>query len=209
MSTKRRRPVQAKRRMSVKNILVMAACMALVAVVSISGTIAWLTATTDAVTNTFTASGIDISLVETKAPDGTTLSDSWSAQIIPGKEYVKDPVVTVAETTNVDVYLFVKMDDKTNTDCVSFTSNLTEDQGWKTVSGQTGVYYRIVTPTDQDKSWHLINGDKVSIPDDLTKDKMASDSLTLSYKAYAIQQEGFTTPEDAWAEVSKLDTVTP
>lgn len=213
------RQVKNARTNNARRILLLVGLMSLVAVISIGGTIAWLTDKTDAVTNTFTAAGIDIDLTETKAPDGNVLADGaqWSAQLIPGKIYSKDPTVSVVSTTDVDVYLFVKFEEDAK-DYLDYTSTLTEDNGWTNGDGvgiPKNVWYRVVKANDKTKSWKLLDGDKVTVKTSIVKKgtdvagtnniAMPSGNTTLRYTAYAIQTEGFNTATstvaDAWAEI--------
>ena len=189
-----------------KSRIVLVLCMMVViAVASVAGTIAWLTDTTTPVTNTFTTAGIDITLTEA----GNQEDGSWSAQLIPGKEYAKNPVVAVdGDVTNVDVYLYVKFDASTSANYLDYTSTLNTENGWTLVNGQTNVWWREVKEGDATKSWHLLDGDKVTVKDELQKAgsetlPMPANALTMTYTAYAIQTEGFT-PETGWTEVSKL-----
>lgn len=187
-------------------------CMMLVVMVgSIAGTVAWLTDTTDEVKNTFTTAGIDITLVETK----NLVEGKWNAQLVPGKEYEKDPIVTVSKDTDIDVWLFVKRDD-TVSKYLTYTDNLTSGNGW-TKLGEKDVWYRKVTPNGSDQSWPLIgDNNKVTVKSNIVKQGTAEASgiivmpadnsdLHLTFTAYAIQTEGFATAEAAWAEVSKLN----
>lgn len=217
MNRANRRKLQGMKRTALILCLMLAVCVA-----SVGGTIAWLTAQTAAVTNTFTAAGIDISLVETKQSDGSELgtNGTWSAKLVPGKVYTKNPVVTVAGTTDVDVYLFVKAEVKNNEidgltgDVVDFNLDWT---GWTLVeqnedsNSKTYVYCREVKTTDPSKSWHLIKGyadgetDKVKVNPDLTKTQMPTDTNapSVTFTAYAIQTEGTGTVAEAWAKVPK------
>ncbi len=192
-----------------KKTLALLLAMVMVLGATIGVTLAWLTDETDSVTNTFTVGDIKIELKETwnaDSDDDDTINDHWEAQLIPGKEYTKDPVVSVDGTkTNVDCYLFVKFEEKnTPSTYLTYTSTLTKDNGWKLVQGETDVWYRVVKTDAVEKSWHLLEGDKVTINTSLTKEDMPAANATpeLVYTAYAIQVEGFTTPELAWAEVS-------
>lgn len=218
MNRANRRKLQGMKRTALILCLMLAVCVA-----SVGGTIAWLTAKTAPVTNTFTAAGIDISLVETKQSDGNELgtNGTWSAQLLPGKTYTKDPVVAVDGTkTDVDVYLFVKAEVSNNTlkvgetDVTKVNFTLTMDatnSGWTKGDGTNipaDVYYRVVKTTDPSKSWNLITDDKVTVNSDLTKDQTKTNLPVIKFTAYAIQQEGFTTAEAAWDEVSKLDNNT-
>ena len=67
------------------------AWVSLVAVVlvlccAVGGTLAWLTAKSDVVTNTFAPSDINITLTETPNTDtdGNGENDAWKADMIPG-----------------------------------------------------------------------------------------------------------------------------
>lgn len=207
--------VKKARTNNARRILLLVGLMSLVAVISIGGTIAWLTDSTDAVTNTFTAAGIDIALTETKAPDGSALANGaqWSAQLIPGKIYSKDPTVSVVSTTDVDVYLFVKFEEDAK-DYLDYTSTLTEDNGWTNGDGvgiPKNVWYRVVKVNDEKKSWNLLDGDKVTVKTSIVKKgtdvagtnniAMPSGNTTLRYTAYAIQTEGFESAAAAWAKI--------
>lgn len=179
-----------------KKILAFALCLVLVSGLSIAGTIAWLTDKTETITNTFTSSDIEITLTETaNQEDGT-----WKAQLIPAKEYAKNPVVTVTEETDVDVYLFVKMEQSAAT-YLDFTNNL-DGNGWTKL--EEGVYYREVKTTDTTKSWNLIGDDKVTVKSELTEADLENASGTITYTAYAIQTEGFDgNVANAWAAIAK------
>jgi len=202
-------PVRRPRRRGV-NVRPIALALALVLLVgaAVGGTIAWLIDKTAPVTNTFTTAGIDIDLTETfntASKEGGQM-DTWTAQMIPGKEYKKDPVVAVDGTkTDIDVYLFVKFEEKNNASTyLTYTSLLNEANGWDLVDGQTNVWWREVKTTDGIKSWHLLEGDKVTVKNTVTKNNMTdAANAELVYTAYAIQKEGFATAELAWAEASK------
>lgn len=166
--------------------------LVLVMGVAVGGTIAWLTAETAPVVNTFTVGDINITLTETwnTDTDGDEVNDAWSAQLIPGFTYKKDPVVTV-KANSVDCYLFVKFEEsKGLSDYLTYTSNL-EGNGW--TQGQkndipSNVWYRIVNTSDADQSWEMLANNQVSVSDTLTKDDMPeSGDLSLTYTAYACQ----------------------
>ena len=218
------RQVKKARTNNARRILLLVGLMSLVAVISIGGTIAWLTAETPAVTNTFTTAGIKIDLTETLAPDGTTLAPGaeWSAQLVPGKTYSKNPTVSVdGQVTNVDVYLFVKIEEDAK-DYLDYTSTLTKENGWTNGDGTLipgNVWYRVVKANDKTKSWKLLDGDKVTVKTSIVKKgtdvagtnniAMPSGNTTLRYTAYAIQTEGFATPAAAWAELNPTTPSNP
>ena len=94
--------------------LLMACCAVLLVFASVIGTLAYLTDTTDKVTNTFTVGKVDISLDEAKVnTKGEPLNanndvvdlnsaarytgtEAQNYQLIPGRKLTKDPTVTVA-----------------------------------------------------------------------------------------------------------------
>lgn len=80
-----------------QKMLIMVAALTLVLGVAIGGTIAYLVATTEAVTNTFTVGNIQIDLDETTGE---------SYKIIPGEAINKDPFATV-KSGSEKCYLFV------------------------------------------------------------------------------------------------------
>lgn len=180
--------------------------MFVVAFASIGGTIAWLTAQTSEVKNTFTTAGIEITLSETMNTDSDNdgKNDKWEAQLVPGKEYAKNPVVAVDGTvTNVDVYLFVKFEETKNpSDYLTYTSTLTEANGWKLVDDQTNVWYREVKATDTVKSWELLEGNKVTVKNTLTEAETDDTGIEMTYTAYAIQSANTGSAAEAWAKIS-------
>ena len=192
-----------------KKTLALLLALVLVFGAAVGGTIAYLTDTTDPVTNTFTVGKVDITLTETfntdTNNDGT--NDAWKAQLIPGTTYTKDPVVTVTDDSE-DCWLFVKFEEigspKTY---LTYTSTLTVANGWTQGDGTnipTNVWYRAVAKDAAVKSFHLLLNDIVTIDSDaVTNDSMtAASAAQLVYTAYACQSANMTV-NAAWAEVSK------
>ena len=192
-----------------KRTLTILIAVVLVVACAVGGTLAWLTAKTNPVVNTFTAGDVNITLTETpntdSDDDGTM--DSWTAQMVPGNTYTKDPKVEVINT-NVDCYLFVKFEEKADASTyLDYESTLTAANGWTQGDGvkiPLNVWYRVVTVNDPVKSWHLLNDNKVTVKADaVTKDNMSTATRAeLVYTAYAAQKDNLTV-EDAWAEVNK------
>ena len=177
---------------------------------AIGGTVAWLTAKTDAVVNTFTYGDINITLTENKP-------ENKQAKIIPGVDIEKDPKVTVVGGSET-CWLFVKVEEanwptfKERDETTKKVSYAIAD-GWTALSGQNGVYYREVTAATTDTSFNILAGDGtysngvVKVSENLTKDEV--NSITegtqpkLTFTAYAVQKDGFDTVAAAWAEASK------
>ena len=83
-----------------KKTLTVIIALVLVVVMSVAGTVAYLTSS-DTVTNTFTVGNVQIKLDEAKAnPDGSLVANADrvkanSYKLLPGHTYNKDPMVTV------------------------------------------------------------------------------------------------------------------
>ena len=188
-----------KKSLSVKKILVMAVAVATVACVSIIGTLAWLTATTGEVKNTFTVGNIDITLAETEGADASN-----QIKMIPGQTIAKDPKVTV-EAGSEDCWLFVKV---TESDNLETYISYDMEADWEAVPDAAGVYY-YTGEAAKGTPISVLADDQVTVKDSVTKENMdaleASDATlpTLTFKAYAIQKASFGTAKDAWDELQK------
>lgn len=180
-----------------KKIFALALVVALLTVVIAGTTLAWLTATTTEVKNTFSSSDIDITLEETTGTE---------YKMVPGYTITKDPKVTVLAGSE-DCWLFVKLEKSANFDTY-MTYEIAD--GWEAVTGVSGVYARKVQTITADQVFDVIKNDTVSVRYDVTKKQMndltTADYPTLTVTAYATQlmknnTEQFTVT-DAWANVS-------
>lgn len=191
-----------------KKSVALVLALALVVVCIVGGTLAWLTATTPAVTNTFTTSDISITLTETK---GGTNHDEF--KMIPGWTIEKDPKVTV-QNRSEKCYLFVKLvksdnfDDFMTYELASGWTQLQQLQD-KNIVDVPGVYYRIVDITDMGTAYSVLKDDQVSVKDTVTKSMMngLTTNPTLTVTAYATQYMKNNTehfePYDAWGKVKQ------
>lgn len=173
--------------------LLLTLCAVLLVAATVFTTLAWLTSTTDTVTNTFTPANIDVTLTETYNTDTNNdgTKDKWQAQLIPGYSYKKDPKVTVSDDS-VDCYLFVKFDETNNPSTyLTYTSTLTAANGWTQGDGTNipaNVWYRKVMASDTTRSWKLLSGDTITVKNTVTMANMlTAANATLTYTAYACQ----------------------
>lgn len=183
-----------------KKSLALVLALAMIVVCVVGGTLAWLTAKTDDVKNTFTTSDISITLEETKG------GDSKEFKMVPGYTIDKDPKVTVA-TGSEKCYLFVKLDKSAN-----FNAFLTYTmaEGWTALDGVSGVFYRVVDTSDMGTPISVLKDDQVTVSGDVTKTMLnaltANTYPTLTFTAYACQFNSSNgtpfTPAEAWANVS-------
>lgn len=188
-----------------KKIIITITMLALIICLTIGGTLAWLMDTTDPVQNTFTSGDVDITLVETPNTDTDNdgIADSWSAQMIPGNTYAKNPKVTVTDSTDVDCWLFVRFEENGNAGTyLTYTSTLTTENGWTQGNGNDiplNVWYREVSKDANTKSWELLVDNTVTVKDSVTKENMAqAQEAELVFTAYAAQKDNRTV-EEAWA----------
>lgn len=201
-----------------KKALTMAAVLLLVLALGIGGTLAYLTSTTDTVTNTFTVGNVSISFTEHKYDTSNTASvlkqdekevlvdgNAQSYKLIPGTVYYKDPTVTV-DASSEDCYLFVKFEEEnTPSSYLTYTSTLTANNNWTQGDGTnipTNVWYREVKSTDTTKTWHLLDNDTVTVSENLTNTGMPTNQPQLKYTAYAIQKANITDAADAWSKLN-------
>lgn len=179
----------------------------LVVALSVAGTYAYLTDKTGPVVNTFTVGNVNITLTETwnTDTDGNGEPDAWKMQLIPGTSAVKDPTVTVLGGSE-KCYLFVKFEEKNSpTTYLTYTSTLTDANGWTKLEGESNVWYRVVDKADTNTSFVLLQADNkgnmVTVKDSVTNTNMEEAAKAeLVYTAYACQFEGMTA-EQAWTAV--------
>ncbi len=179
-----------------KKVLALVLAMVLVVVGVAAGTLAWLTAKSDTVTNTFTTSDIKVKLEETKN----------NFKMIPGYDIQKDPKATVLAGSE-ECFLFVKLEKSANFD--DFMTYEMAD-GWTALTGVDGVYYREVKSVNIGTAYSVLKDNKVTVKGEVTKAMMeglsANTLPTLTITAYASQLHKNATTEfsaaEAWENVN-------
>lgn len=173
-----------------------------------AGTLAWLTAETDAVTNKFTKSDINVVLSETKG------GSDRKFQMIPGWTIDKDPMVTVTKGSE-DCYVFLEVDESNIENYIFYAI----DKSWTEMNLSTlptgkKVYYREVMDINNDVEFSVLcagnetdgmgtandtkddvsiswGADQVAVKPSVTKTMMEAITEenwpTLTFKAYAVQ----------------------
>lgn len=182
----RRRSVSSRAFIALLALVLVIGCVA-------GGTVAWLVAKTDPVVNTFTYGNIDITLTETT---GT------SYKIIPGTDITKNPKVTVKGGSEA-CWLFVKVEESGTFVADKVTYAI--DNGWTPLEGEKGVYYREVAAVTADTDFSVLEGNKITVKDTLTKGDIkdiAATNPTLKITAYAVQQENIADAKTAWEKVT-------
>ncbi len=181
----RRRSVSSRAFIALLALVLVIGCVA-------GGTVAWLVAKTEPVVNTFTYGNIDIALAETTGTD---------YKIIPGKDIPKDPKVTVKGGSEA-CWLFVKVEESGTFVADKVTYAI--DKDWTALEGEKGVYYRKVAAVTADTDFSVLEGNKITVKDTLTKGDIkdiAATNPTLKITAYAVQQENIADAATAWSKI--------
>ena len=164
-----------------KKVAALALALVLIVCGAVGGTLAWLSDTTDPITNTFVAGGdIDITLTET--------DEDHEFEMIPGCAITKDPVVTVVKGSEA-CWLFAKVEKSENFN--DFMSYEMAD-GWNALEGVADVWYRNVSEnTDTDSAYAVLKDNAVTVLGNVTKDMLTNlteeNYPTLTITAYAAQ----------------------
>lgn len=189
-----------------KSMALLLACVLLIGGV-VGGTVAWLTAESDTVTNTFSTSDIGVELKE---------SENLDLQMIPGWNITKDPKAWITEGSE-DAYLFVKVEKSANFD--DFMEEIVIADDWTELTSAAGtnykVYYREVIGAAQQgekNAFPILKDNKVTVKGEVTKEMMTAENFTqptLTFTAYAHQlyknnTEKFSAAE-AWAAWASLN----
>lgn len=164
-----------------------------VLVCCMSGSLAWLTASSAPSVSEFSVGKIDVTLTDS--------ANNTAAVLIPGTTIVRDPRVTV-KGGSVDCWLFVRVDAANGAgDCLNWTPT----EGWSRLeSADETVYYREVEASSDDQTFQVVNDAALTVRSDLTRTELANmNAPTLTFTAYAFQRAGFEEPAAAWAQITK------
>lgn len=212
-TTKTRRARQRKAR--ARKVLLTISLLLVVVAASVGGTLAWLTATTAPVVNTFTYGDINIDLFEHAYDAGTNklgeekVKTVTSYKIIPGVNLPKDPTVEVKAGSEA-CWLFVEVKEEGTFVAGKVTYSIAN--GWTPLTGVVGVYYREVgasTPT-ANQEFAVLKDNTITVSKDLTKTEINSvaDNPKLTFKAYAVQKDNVSSAADAWT-IANTTTTNP
>jgi|GEM_PF-6191019 len=192
--------------MKFKKLLLLGLVMVLICAISITGTLAYLTADTEAVTNTFVAaSGLvsSLTLDESKAnPDSASglytldVDDRVtenSYTVLPETTLPKDPVVHVIGRTSTPAFLYIEVVDNTG-DCISFdirdvwTDLKIEGPNEGKVYQYTGPAMEIKDPEKGlagNTDIYILEENEITVSEDL--EELTSTSNTIEFYAYMAQ----------------------
>ncbi len=185
--------------------LILTLCVALLVAASVLGTLAYLTAQSAPVVNTFKGSNVQVDLAET----------TTDYKMIPGCKIAKDPKATV-RAGSVECWLFVKLEESENFDDFMTYAVDTSEGEWTLLRTEerASIYYRKILKEDIGKDFPVLagaGGGEVTVKETVTKEMM--DELTeetyptLTITAYASQLYKNNTdifePAEAWDIIVK------
>lgn len=185
--------------------LLMTLCAVLLVAASVLGTMAYLTSTPGAVTNTFTIGKIDITLDEAPVNvDGEVIDGARRMEnqykLVPGHTYIKDPTVHVTNLNSEDSYIFVKVvngiaayeaDTKIAAQIVA--------KGWTALNGVDNVYYREYNKDSADKDFVVFDNFTIAQDAETIDGWATATSANITITAYAIQRDAnFANAKAAW-----------
>lgn len=183
---------------------------------SIGATLAYLTATTTTVTNTFTAGNVSATLDEAKvdqygnrlATDGSIYTGatgqtpaarvtSNTYKLVPGRTYVKDPTVHIAAGSE-PCYVFVKVVNPiAGIEGDNTIAAQMAEKGWTSVDeGYPDVYAWPTVVSTSATTRDISVFDSFTIKSDAS---LASSYAPITVQAAVVQADGFTDFLDAWA----------
>lgn len=189
-------------------------CAVLLIAGTVAGTVAYLSDSSENVTNSFSVGNIDIEMWEHALDDeGNLTAEKVSSEdaykILPGTEQPKDPFVRVLKDSE-DCWVFVQVWEVNNSASDSLSYVTWEiDDAWTLLKSENGVstFYLEANHenSDVDEDYNVLKNKTVSYSEDLTKemiDALGNDVPQLVFKGFAVQLNAASTAADAWAQVA-------
>lgn len=210
-----------------RRAMLLLVCAVLLAGLSVGATMAYLTGN-DAVKDTFTVGGVQITLDEAKVtPDDPFFSDDDQRvqgnayQLLPGCVYPQEPVVTV-KAGSTDCYLYAEIVTEGSVEGVLEYAVRAEWMPLADVTGPHGgqvyAWKEIIPAAKKDTVKYILaaQGDYanggVKIADTLTAEMTAAEDFAapvLTFYAYAIQSAHTGTAQEAWMKLQAQDALLP
>ena len=203
---------------------VLIACISLIAIASTIITFALLTFETDTLVNTFTVGQVSLKLDETDVDEtGTPIPNANRVtgneyKLIPGKEYVKDPTMTVLSGSEASYVRILVTITKAKEMKEVFGENFLPEKyvsGWdKTKWISTSIkendnsityefrYHKVVTGYVDGKKQEVVLEplfNKFTAPGELTSEDLKKiEGFEIKVVGHGIQATGFKSAEEAW-----------
>lgn len=193
---------------------------------AVGGTVAWLTAKTGDVVNTFTVGDIKIELLEHELKtdeetgkyylDESSEVQTNSYNFVPGDTLPKDPFVRVQAGSEA-CYLFIKVTEEHNTITVSDKTEKVIDYDvdetvWTPVKGHAGYWYKEVEATGENASdpLYILTGNDtfkngcVEVNTGVTKSMVPdlnASNPKVTFTAAAVQKDNIANVTAAWEQL--------
>ena len=203
-----------------KKVLALTGCAVLLVASSVMGTLAYLTSQST-VNNTFTVGNVSIDLKETpvdkygsKETGAIKNAEENDYLLIPGKEYTKDPTVTV-EANSEKCWLFIEVNngiedfeaDEAGNDTIE--EQITNVNGWTSLDGVDNVYYKQVNKDTNKQTFDVFSTFKIHGYANILANEDKWNAITeenpelVTVSAYAIQYESFSEVGSAWTALQQ------
>lgn len=186
-----------------KTLMIMLA-LVLVIAMSVTGTLAYLTSTSETVTNTFTVGKLAIALDEAKVDvygvevDGADRVTGNEYKLIPGHNYAKDPTVWVEKDSEAS-YIYVKVENGIAAiEADTTIAAQIADNDWTALGGVANVYYKEAdaVPADAAERGKYVVFESFTLDDEADVSDYENANITIV--AYAVQKDGFDSAAEAW-----------
>ncbi|MBO5347616.1 MAG: hypothetical protein J6A45_05740 [Lachnospiraceae bacterium] len=201
-----------------KKILVTLFCAVLLVTGTVAVTVAYLTASTEIVNNTFSVGSVAITLDEAKvdvygdAITGVARVKTNAYKLVPGHEYTKDPTVHVTAGSE-PCWLFVKVEnglagiEADSNDEPTIAAQMTAKDWVQLVIDDNGTEKTIENVYFYNGIVDARNGaiDKIVFEEFTLGDNVdltGYGNATIKIDAYAVQADGFGTAAEAWESAS-------
>ncbi len=175
--------------MNVKKVAATTAALSLTAAVAVGGTLAWLTAKTDTIENTFTIGNVGIKLQEKQGEEWKTAGEGFTGQqytVTPGINITKEAKVTVNDGSEKSiVYLKVVK----GSDFDTYFDATVDTNNWTPLAGHENYYWKVA---EENAELGILANNTVDPDEDALVNGVKLDKATLSFQAAAIQYDGLT-----------------
>lgn len=208
--------------MKKKNLITTVASVAMVGVIAVGSTLAYLSANDGTLTNSFefVQGNTTIDLWETNANKGETINKvgtEWADEtgltyenVVAGQKLEKHVHATV--TTSVNSYVFVRLQNdtaKNGTDMLATSDMKVGEGNWIKLTGVEGVdnvYYQVynVATSGTEETKDFIVFDHVTVPAGLDIESAVPALNDIKISSAAIQTEGFENAAAAYDQVKNL-----
>ncbi|MBE5056966.1 hypothetical protein INF37_13315 [Pseudoflavonifractor sp. DSM 107456] len=180
--------------MNVKKVAATTAALSLTAAVAVGGTLAWLTAKTDTIENTFTIGNVGIKLQEKQGEDWKTAGAGFSGQqytVTPGIDITKEAKVTVDDGSEKSI-VYLKVVKQGDFD--KYFDATVDTNNWAPLAGHENYYWAVA---EENAELGILTDNKVDPNESTLVNGVQLNGVALSFQAAAIQYDGLTGEGDA------------